>query len=213
MQSLPIIWLESVDSTQEEAKRQIAAGKITQNCILVAEEQTGGKGTQGRYWHSPKNKGLYITLVHFDLGPNLQLEITPFYTQACALACVKALQDCYDLTPQVKPINDIYFEGRKLGGILVESASLGNSLQYILTGIGINFAPFDSNDDDATELFTHQTIQPISLTEIITDSCSLLIPKSALIYSLSDACNYYYQQLLIHGEQKISEKLDPLLLS
>lgn len=209
----PIIWLESVDSTQEEAKRRIASGEITQNCVVVAEEQTGGKGTQGRHWHSPKDKGLYLTLVHFNLDDEAALPVTPYYTQACALACVKALQDCYDLTPQVKPINDIYYDGKKLGGILVESASQGNSLQYLLTGIGLNFAPFDANDEDANLLFQKDKIQPISLTEIITDSCSLLIPKSALVYSIADNCDIYYQQLIEQGEEPLMTELKNYLIS
>ena len=228
--AIPIIWLETVDSTQEEAKRRIASGEITQNCVLVAEEQTGGKGTQGRHWLSPKDKGLYLTLVHFNLSPSKaeappplagggwgeganSFPITPYYTQACALACVKALQDCYDLTPQVKPINDIYYDGKKLGGILVESASQGNTLQYLLTGIGLNFAPFDANDEDANLLFQKDSIQPISLTEIITDSCSLLIPKSALVYSLADNCDTYYQQLIQQGDKPLMTELKDYLIS
>lgn len=127
---------DSLDSTNEEAKRRLAEGSLVKKSIICALEQTAGKGTQGRQWISPRGAGLYFSIVH--PGENEVLPVTPILTLAAGVACARAIADLTGLTIQLKPINDLYLDGRKLGGILVESLVCNNRCRGLVTGIGMN---------------------------------------------------------------------------
>ncbi len=127
---------ETRDSTNEEAKRLVLAGRVTGPAYVIAEEQTAGKGTQGRSWISPKKAGLYFSLIH--LPTEKPLPVTTCYTLAAGVACAEALQETTGLTLQLKPVNDLYIEQRKLGGILTETLIHQSHIRALITGIGIN---------------------------------------------------------------------------
>lgn len=151
-----------LDSTNEEAKRLLAQGDIQRPVILRADCQTAGKGTQGRQWFSPPGAGLYFSIVHPLNGAGAELgdaggidldeidrepatlatlsqaPLTPLFTLAGGVACAETLALLTGLTIQLKPVNDLYVEGRKLGGILTESLISENRCRALITGIGIN---------------------------------------------------------------------------
>lgn len=129
---------DSIDSTSEESKRLIDAGKIKETSVIIAEEQTQGKGTKGRDWISLKGKGIYLSIVHLPKNTE-HLNQTIIYTKSTAIACVEAIKKICKVETKIKPINDIYAEGKKkLGGILVETRLHKNKLSALITGIGIN---------------------------------------------------------------------------
>jgi biotin-[acetyl-CoA-carboxylase] ligase BirA-like protein len=140
-----------LDSTNEEAKRLLAQGTLTGPSIIRAGMQTAGKGTQGRRWISPPGAGLYFSLVHpFDTEletdpafPTVDA-MTPLLTLAAGVACAETIQALTGLTIQLKPVNDLYVDGRKLGGILTESLISGSRCRAIITGIGINIGEHES---------------------------------------------------------------------
>jgi biotin-[acetyl-CoA-carboxylase] ligase BirA-like protein len=125
-----------IDSTNEAAKRLLLAGEVPESCCITADEQTAGKGTQGRVWISPPGAGLYMTVVH----PAVErvLPVTTLYTLAAGIACVEAIEHVTGLSVRLKPVNDLYLDGCKLGGILTESLCTGGALSALITGIGIN---------------------------------------------------------------------------
>ena len=143
-----LLTYETLDSTNDEARRLLDAGTITELTAIVAAQQTGGKGTRGRQWVSPPGCGLYLTIVHpFELTPHVNIglqspdahpPVTPIYTLAAGVACADTLNDLTGLTFQLKPVNDIYIENKKLGGILTESVISDGRLKALITGIGIN---------------------------------------------------------------------------
>lgn len=128
--------LESVDSTNTEAKRRIAAGLRTP-LLLLAETQTGGRGRLGRSFCSPAGAGLYMSLILFpDRSPKEVLTIT----SAAAVAVCLAIESLTDLRPRIKWVNDVYLSDKKLCGILTEGVTdpTDRRLAAIVVGIGVN---------------------------------------------------------------------------
>ncbi len=152
-------WYETLDSTMDEAKRLIQSGKINGTAFIVSNHQTSGRGTRGRKWSSPEGTGIYLSIVHLPKQNEL-FEATSLYTLACGIACVEAIKTICDIEPQIKPINDIYFDSKKLGGILVESKLHKDGISSLITGIGINLQKSLHNLD-------RDVVLPVSLEEII----------------------------------------------
>lgn len=128
---------DSVDSTNEVAKRLVAEGRIRERAVIVAREQTAGKGTRGRTWISPKDAGIYLSLAEVCAAEPRTL-VTD-YTLAAAVGCVEALADVAGVTVNLKPINDLFAKGCKLGGILIETAVQHGAITSLITGMGINY--------------------------------------------------------------------------
>jgi BirA family biotin operon repressor/biotin-[acetyl-CoA-carboxylase] ligase len=124
---------DSIDSTNLEAMRQAKAGANEGVCI-IAREQTQGRGRLDRSWHSPKDAGLYFSMV---LRPAFEIGRWPLINLAAALACSEALAKVCQLTVNIKWPNDICVADRKLGGILAEAIETAAGAAVVL-GMGIN---------------------------------------------------------------------------
>lgn len=131
--SLPVSVLASVDSTNTEARRRILAGEPMPQLIL-AEEQSAGRGRMGRSFYSPKGTGIYLTLAFRateQSGDTLPL------TTAAAVAVHRAIEDVTGIATGIKWVNDLYYKGRKISGILAESMLLDGE-RYVILGVGVN---------------------------------------------------------------------------
>jgi BirA family biotin operon repressor/biotin-[acetyl-CoA-carboxylase] ligase len=126
-----ILNFDSLPSTNTEAARQAAAGAREGLCI-VAREQTAGRGRRERVWVSPKDAGLYLSVV---LRPRLEAAAWSLITLAAALAVRDALTEACELTTDIKWPNDLLARGRKLCGILSETCDGGRAC---VVGIGVN---------------------------------------------------------------------------
>ena len=131
-----VLRYDSLPSTNTEAARQAAAGAAEGLCI-VAREQTAGRGRQQRAWASPKDAGLYFSIV---LRPRLDAAVWPLLTFAAALSVRDALCDTCALETDIKWPNDLLASGRKLCGILAETVETSRGRACVL-GIGINLTP------------------------------------------------------------------------
>src|SRR5205085_4180147 len=112
-----ILRFDSLPSTNTEAARQASLGAPEGLCV-VAREQTAGRGRQQRAWASPKDAGLYFSVV---LRPQLDGRAWPLVTLAAALAVSDALAEAFALETDIKWPNDLLAGGRKLCGILAET--------------------------------------------------------------------------------------------
>ena len=131
-----LLCLDTIDSTNTEAKRQAMAG-APEGLVVLAEEQTSGRGRLGRSFQSPRGCGLYLTAL---LRPQLPpIEVVDF-TAWVAVAVCDGIQAACGVRPRIKWTNDIVLEGKKLCGILTEMGLENeiNALQYLVTGIGVN---------------------------------------------------------------------------
>ncbi len=127
------IYRNVVDSTNKIA-RQAAYEGAADGTVIVAEEQTGGKGRLERPFFSPREKGIYFSLL---LRPKCLPKDASKFTLPAAVALAKTMER-FDLKPEIKWPNDVMFDGRKIAGILTElSAEIGR-VNYIVVGTGIN---------------------------------------------------------------------------
>ena len=130
---------DCIDSTNTEAKRRIAAGDHGQRLIL-AQQQTAGRGRMGRSFYSPDQTGLYMTLI---LGEAETLKDGTMLTIAAATATALAIESATGEKTDIKWVNDIYMGGRKVCGILCEAVTDERGVVTVLAGIGVNVATKD----------------------------------------------------------------------
>ena len=145
---------DQVDSTQNIAHELVKAG-AAEGTLVVAEQQTAGRGRRGRNWFSPKGKGVWMSLI---LRPNISLQFTPQLTLLAAVALCRTLQAFVPHKVGIKWPNDLLIQGRKVSGILLESSAEDERLNYVIAGIGIsvNLTEEDYSDElkvKATSLF------------------------------------------------------------
>lgn len=127
--------LDAVVSTQEEV-RKLAEEGAPHGTLVIAEEQTGGRGRQGRRWYSPPGKGIWMSLL---LRPAQQpLSFAPQLTLLTAVAVCRAVRKVAGVDAGIKWPNDLLVHGRKLCGILVESVGEDELIRYAIAGIGID---------------------------------------------------------------------------
>lgn len=124
----------TVDSTNLAAKRLAAEG-ASEGTVVVAEQQSCGRGRMARRWFSPASGGIWFSLI---LRPRIQPAEAAKYTFLGAVAIAKAIRATTGLAVEIKWPNDIHFQGRKLVGILTELNAEVDMINYIVMGIGIN---------------------------------------------------------------------------
>ncbi len=129
-----IVYFDRVSSTNEVAK-ELAAQGIPEGTVVIAEEQTGGKGRLGRQWVSPHGQGVWLTLI---LRPQISPMDAPKLTIMAAVAVARAIAQVSSVTPGIKWPNDILYQGRKLAGILTEMSAEMDTVNYAILGIGTN---------------------------------------------------------------------------
>lgn len=131
------IHFDSIDSTNTEARRHICVGKVSSPTLIVADTQTAGRGRLGRSFYSPDKTGLYMSLV---LESDSIRQPAVRATTAAAVAVHRHILEVYGILTQIKWVNDLYLDGKKVCGILCESAEDGDGNRYIIIGIGVNLS-------------------------------------------------------------------------
>jgi BirA family transcriptional regulator, biotin operon repressor / biotin---[acetyl-CoA-carboxylase] ligase len=128
-----ILKYDTIDSTNTEAINQAKRGAEEGLCI-VAREQTAGRGRHGRNWVSEKDAGLYFSLV---LRPKIETHLLPLITLMTAVAVHQSIESAFKIECDIKWVNDIHVQGKKICGILAETVETEKGLAVIV-GIGIN---------------------------------------------------------------------------
>lgn len=179
---LDISVFSSVTSTNTILKEMAEQG-AKEGTVIIAEEQTAGRGRTGKQFYSPKGTGIYISIL---LRPDIPAEESLFLTTSAAVATARAIEDVSDKRALIKWVNDIYLEDKKNCGILTEGAFNVETgkLDYAIVGIGINVCIPDGGFPDnikdiATAIFDKQT-----------DSIN---KRSILIANLLDYFMEYYK--------------------
>lgn len=129
-----LYWYPQTDSTNTQAKKLAKQG-APQGSILIAGNQTAGRGRMGRSFQSPDGQGVYLSVI---LRPDCPPTGLMHLTCAVGAAMVQAVEAACGITPQVKWINDLVYDGKKLGGILTEMCLANGKVEYAVVGIGIN---------------------------------------------------------------------------
>ncbi len=135
IQAEPVV-IDITDSTNTYAKK-LAEDGAEHFTAVFANEQTAGRGRLGRTFCSPKNTGIYMSII---LKNDLDLEISQFLTAYTAVAAAEAVENLYKRKIMIKWVNDLMLNSKKICGILTE-ASIScetSGFNYIIVGIGIN---------------------------------------------------------------------------
>jgi BirA family biotin operon repressor/biotin-[acetyl-CoA-carboxylase] ligase len=154
-----IRYYKSTGSTNDQAARWIEEG-APGLALVVADQQTAGRGRMGRAWHTPPGAALAFSLVLFPEQEDPY--VLPRHTALGALAVGDALHSLYGLVPKIKWPNDVLLERRKVSGVLVEAQWSAGDLAALILGVGINVAP-------ASVLIDSQLRFPATCIEAVLD--------------------------------------------
>jgi BirA family biotin operon repressor/biotin-[acetyl-CoA-carboxylase] ligase len=128
-----IFFTHEIDSTNERAKRLAKLG-AEEGTVAVAEMQSAGRGRLGREWFSPEG-GLWFSVV---LRPEMSASEAAGLVFVAGLAVAEVLKEVYGLRVETKWPNDVLVDRRKISGILCEMSTKGETVSYVVVGIGIN---------------------------------------------------------------------------
>ena len=142
-----ILYYPELGSTMDEAARLAAEGS-DEGTVVIAEVQTAGRGRQGRTWVSRPGNLLLSVLFRPKIS---QL---PFVSVIGGLAAARAVRKVAGIDPRIKWPNDLMLAGKKVAGILAESAIEGESVCYAVLGIGINVAHYPDDDEEIAGIAT-----------------------------------------------------------
>ncbi len=167
-----IVHYDKLESTTVAARELIESG-AEEGTVLVAEAQAAGKGRLGRRWITHPGRSIAMSVILLSGPPPTRM---PMLSLATAVAAARAIAGVAGIQPRLKWPNDIYWQGKKLGGVLVEIGAELDRVRWIIDSIGINV-----NDDFRnTKLMETAT----SLAEVTGRRLSRLDLAAALITEL-----------------------------
>ncbi len=127
---------DTISSTQDELKNILKKiGKIPEFSVISAGFQTAGKGRMNRKWLAEKNQNALFSFVTY---PGMHVNRLELLYQQAAVAIISALVHYADIRPVIKYPNDILVQGRKLAGILIDTAIHKNKIEHAVIGMGVN---------------------------------------------------------------------------
>lgn len=183
-----------VDSTNRVAMELGHAGE-PHGSLVVAEEQTAGRGRAGRAWHSERSAGIYMSLL---LRPSLPPSLAPVLTMAAGIAVRDAIAEVTGLEPDIRWPNDVLVAGKKVCGILTEMYAEPDRVKFVVCGIGIN---------------VNQTKMPESLTRIGTSlriAAGREFSRVDIVVRLLRRFESYYNQLIGEGAAPIIKRFSDI---
>ncbi len=178
-----ILYYDTIDSTSNEVKRQAENGAV-EGTLVIAEEQTAGRGRRGKAWASPPGTGIWMS---FLLKPQMEPGQAAMITIVAALACMSAIEQETGVSAQIKWPNDIVINGRKTTGILTEMSTELTYINYVVVGIGIN-ANTDSFPEDISATAT-------SLKQEIGSK----VERSRIVAAFGHYFEQYYEEFAAAG--------------
>ena len=173
----PLLEFDSLPSTNELAKEMAASG-APEGTTILAREQTLGRGRLGRSWASAAGQGLYMSVI---LRPAVEARRFAVMTLAAAVSVAETLEGSFAIPADIKWPNDVMVSERKVCGILLETASEGQNLEYAVLGIGVNLSQREFPDELRN-----------SATSLFLESGRLIEPREFL-WPLLDRLQYWYQ--------------------
>lgn len=185
-----IVHYFQTDSTNSEAMKLAAEG-ADHGTVVVAEEQSAGRGRLGRTWFSEKSSGIYTSII---LRPPLAPAAAPVLTLMAGLAAQKAISSVTGLEVDIRWPNDLLVNGKKVCGILTEMNAEVDRLHFVVLGIGIN---------------VNHSLMPPELEDIASSlriEARRVISRVHVLAAVLRELERHYQLLLKSGSAAISER-------
>ena len=165
-----IVHKESVDSTQQIA-HELAREGAPHGTVVIANEQTSGRGRMNRTFYSQSDQGIWMSLL---IRPHILPYLAPQLTLLTATVLAEAIDEMFDIQTHIKWPNDVLINEQKISGILTEMHAEQDQIQYVVIGIGINvfqneedFHPDIKKKATSIHLHTDQTIEKHHLVQTI----------------------------------------------
>lgn len=189
-----VVYYDSIDSTNTQAKRLITEG-MDRVTLITAAEQTSGRGRQGKSFYSPKNTGIYLSLV---VHPMDSLQNSVGITTASSVAVCRAIEKVTPLHPKIKWVNDVYVNDKKVCGILTEAVTdfETQTVTSVIIGVGVNITTSEFPDDvkNASSLGTQ--VKRADLTAQIANEL-----YKVYNCSFEDIIDYYRSHSMVIGKE------------
>lgn len=188
--SFPLIQLDETDSTNRYLVQQCDTQKVDEYTTVCADFQTAGKGQRGNRWESERGKNLMFSLV---LYPTFLEAHRQFLLSQIAALSVKEELDRWTTGISIKWPNDIYWQEKKICGLLIENELAGRDIARCIIGIGLNINQ---------EIFRSDAPNPVSLKQITGQEHDRKLILSGIVKRLQT----YYQELKgTEAEQAIAD--------
>jgi BirA family transcriptional regulator, biotin operon repressor / biotin---[acetyl-CoA-carboxylase] ligase len=192
----PLVHLSAVDSTNDHARRLALAG-APHGTVVVAEEQTAGRGRQGRVWSAPAGRAL--TLSALVRLPAAALEPLPL---TVALAVCEACEALAPVACRIKWPNDVWIDGRKVAGVLIEGRPLDG---WAVIGVGLNV---NTSEDEFPEELGGSAVslriaagRPIDRDEALDALLARLAEWVARVEDPAGIASAFRERDVLHGER------------
>lgn len=193
-----IYYFDSIDSTNTKAK-ELAEDGHPSGTLVVAEQQTSGKGRRGRSWESPVGSGIFMTLM---LKPEINPNNASMLTLVAAMATVRAIRRVVEVPAMIKWPNDIVVNSKKVCGILTEMSAQFDYINHIVIGIGINVH---------NEAFPEEIAQTAS--SLYIESGQHIHRASLIEAFLEEFENVYEEYLKTEDMESLQKEYDQMLVN
>jgi BirA family transcriptional regulator, biotin operon repressor / biotin---[acetyl-CoA-carboxylase] ligase len=192
-----ILIFDSLPSTNNTAKELYAKG-AEHGTVVLAEEQTAGRGRMDRKWFSPPCKNILVSIL---LRPDIKAENVYALTLALAVSGIDAIKTICNLSAMIKWPNDLYLNNKKLAGILTEFSIRGKTPAYVILGMGmnVNWGP----DEEAGMLFSSTSL--IKETGVPTS-------RNRLIAEILKRFEYLYNDIINERMEEFGSRCNSLSL-
>lgn len=187
-----ILAFNKLASTNKLAKRLAKKG-TAEGSLVIAEQQTRGKGRLSRQWYSPPKLGLWFSIV---LYPKNNYEYLGLTSLLASVSVAEAVEELTALKPTLKWPNDVLVNGKKLAGILLETEFSHNELTFLILGVGIN----------VNQTITDFPIQLRSQATSLHIESGILIERTALLAQILKNLEENYTHFVTGGFNRITEK-------
>jgi len=175
-----IVFYKQIDSTNRVAK-ELAGSGACEGTVVLADEQTAGKGRLGRTWIAPPGSNILCSLILYpDIAPDRVFKLT----MLASVAVVRTLQNICGLPAKIKWPNDVYVSGRKICGILTEFMADHSSIAYVVIGSGMNVNFDPCSHPDIMETATS-----------VQAACGRPMPRVRIVRGLFHELEALYQEL------------------
>lgn len=145
-----LVFMPACASTNSEAQQLLLKNEATEGCVVLTRNQTQGRGQRGNSWEAEPGQNITLSVI---LSPTFVPVRQQFYlNMAVSLAVLDLLRENGLQQAQVKWPNDLFFEDKKLGGILIENTINSHSLQHSIIGIGLNVNQLQFGYSTATSM-------------------------------------------------------------
>ena len=137
-------YFNQIDSTQKEIWRRIGNNNIKNGTLIKAGIQNSGIGTHGRKWYTDFSNNIAFS---FYISAGCEISKIEGITIKIAEVLKEVFYNLYNIKLEIKKPNDLYYNGKKIGGILTESKISGNIVKFLVVGIGINTSQTQFNSE------------------------------------------------------------------